>query len=806
MSISLLSHPYVRLDAAVAQFPFLSALLGHRRKPLVLGSGEISEQAAHMMCRAAFLPTSLTRRISAGLKAVLRARAFMTRFILRMQVVGMAAMFTKLSSLVRRPDGSSTGNVVVVGLSHSWDETKQMLREHKETTNPFLKQPSARIGRNVLVQTSMVHATGIIHQPSGVAEVYHRAESVLVPPLELAGKTTGFLAKAILDSMALPLHRPEIMRQISSRVSALVVTMWGDGASTNVRFLKHLCGLCDQDEWPVNVLLDPSEKCMLHQLHRIRIRQLEGHALVSLSYCFARLVRSGAILGRVVDHMTVHLRTCKRVVSKPPEGSKVRLRKAFDLLYKLDGSHHVVHNRRGAKPSELLADVQFLMQMDSAMLERGEVVHYCWDNDTGKPCCRSKEETVQKMVAAYLNLFTCHGCPSGSLSRWTHVGVMFTQLAAGFVCRDVFYTAVQSTLQGVAQREAEAAHFEAGVAGAGDADFQKEHQARLTKVRAWLSLDSTRLHVGVMVLVTSITDALMYFLMGGNTRDGARSRRPATIPRLDEPLPVGELVQQVLSIMATLGRLLEQWHDLDADSWVLLHAMGVDTSSLEADQHLRFVRRQCIGFSVGIFRRFVLRLRAFPYQLWVLADGTFDDATCRRAAESFLRLPDCCVGFFGKRLRLLCPTVAALLSSLGRATVASWLRTLIWSVYGCEKEHASCRRLLLGAGPSRNWTLCARERLLECSRTVHLERTSCDPGRLLPDRPTPVQHLAAAVDGTARNPLLSLSEQGPGSIEFNIDGVDVASDLDALVAMPGERAGQDQQQEARLQIPAALSS
>lgn len=276
--------------------------------PFLGADGTMTEAAAEMLGRAAFLPHSLTRGASAGLKSILRARAFMARLIMQMQVIGIAAMVTSCGRLLRNGDGGSTHSVVVIGVSHSWDETKQSLREHRSEAqkSSTMKQPTTRIAKTVLVQTSMVNAVGIIRSSDGETQVFHRAESYLIPALETAGKTARHLAQAVLQSTAFPLHELERLRRVAAQVSGLVVALWGDAASTNRRMLKHICGLSEQDGWPTNVLIDPGQVCMLHQLHRVKTSCLEGHVLVSLSYCFARLIRAGSILGAVADSMADH--------------------------------------------------------------------------------------------------------------------------------------------------------------------------------------------------------------------------------------------------------------------------------------------------------------------------------------------------------------------------------------------------------------------------------------------------------------------------------------------------------------------
>lgn len=82
---------------------------------------------------------------------------------------------------------------------------------------------------------------------------------------------------------------------------------------------------------------------------------------------------------------------------------------------------------------------------------------------------------------------------------------------------------------------------------------------------------------------------------------------------------------------------------------------------------------------------------------------------------------------FGKGLVRLCPTPESLLAPLGVGIIRTWLRSLQWSIYACEKEHASCRRLCASHGPGRKSSLVARERILETARAVHVQRCDFDP-------------------------------------------------------------------------------
>ena len=69
---------------------------------------------------------------------------------------------------------------------------------------------------------------------------------------------------------------------------------------------NNISSLTEQAGWPQNVLPDSGELCRLYQVPRVKVQQLEGHALVSPLYCFAKLIRLGTISGEVSGWITAH--------------------------------------------------------------------------------------------------------------------------------------------------------------------------------------------------------------------------------------------------------------------------------------------------------------------------------------------------------------------------------------------------------------------------------------------------------------------------------------------------------------------
>eukprot|EP00972_Heterocapsa_arctica_P074605 11010469-Heterocapsa_arctica.AAC.1 len=158
-----------------------------------------------------------------------------------MQSAGMLAMFASLHAFrvvppARQGEDDRVGEqrFAVIGCAHSWDETRQLLRQSDvKSQNPFCRVPAQRVGRTVLAQRALVHAVGLQHNASGPDVLHHRSETYVIPPLEMAGKSSGHLAEAFRRCAPLNYFSPNFMREHCGKVDAVVITFWGDAARSN---------------------------------------------------------------------------------------------------------------------------------------------------------------------------------------------------------------------------------------------------------------------------------------------------------------------------------------------------------------------------------------------------------------------------------------------------------------------------------------------------------------------------------------------------------------------------------------------
>lgn len=280
----------------------------------------------------------------------------------------------------------------------------------------------------------------------------------------------------------------------------------------------------------------------------------------------------------------------------------------------------------------------------------------------------------------------------------------------------------------VVQSDAEGAAAEVSIAslGAGDADWQLEHSVRNQKLHRWLGCLETPYQVAGVLLTTTVLDRLVYDLMGGNSD---APKRPGTLARAEQPIQIKLLLTEVRDCRGRVLHMVQGFLSESSPSRELMSAMGVPPAVATSPECSRFLRRLVLGMSCGVFRRLEIRLSAWPYRLWTLVDPQATAETKGDVARALFAALPCCLGFFAHRVRNLLGTEAALCGTFGQLVLTMWLRTLVWSIYGCEREHGSIRRLVNGStlGPARNFSLPARERILEETRNIHIDRVRVDP-------------------------------------------------------------------------------
>ncbi len=87
-------------------------------------------------------------------------------------------------------------------------------------------------------------------------------------------------------------------------------------------------------------------------------------------------------------------------VGPPPERHHRTTREIMNLLLVLEASHHVTNRKGKLSKSQMLRDVENVLDMDNGDVSGSELCHYCWGG-SGGPCCADLVETKNRMKVAY---------------------------------------------------------------------------------------------------------------------------------------------------------------------------------------------------------------------------------------------------------------------------------------------------------------------------------------------------------------------------------------------------------------------
>lgn len=309
-----------------------------KRMPIVDRAGKMSSMCAEALLNAAHIPVALCRAARRGAEGILRAQAFVVRLTLELQMRGSEAMLASMAHFkdsFKEVVGHGGECETIVAICHSWDETRQMLREPPRHSHA--RQATQNIARNIMVQKALVYASAFFVEPGGGVSEHTRAETIIVPPLELHGKNTNYIIAALRKGLLFRIFDRAAVQATTSKVSAIVMTFWGDAASTNRKTMRHVAGLTEEPTWPRGALVDVGQVCLVHQIHRVKVQLVDVHGMVSLMFCLTKLVKAGAILGLAADHIGKLVdRRCKRVVQAPPRGAAARAKQTLDMIFRFD--------------------------------------------------------------------------------------------------------------------------------------------------------------------------------------------------------------------------------------------------------------------------------------------------------------------------------------------------------------------------------------------------------------------------------------------------------------------------------------
>ena len=214
------------------------------------------------------------------------------------------------------------------------------------------------------------------------------------------------------------------------------------------------------------------------------------------------------------------------------------------MLHDLSAPHHGRNKGRKSLRHQDLCELASLMNHG---LEFDEHIHWCWDDATGKPCCKDEAATIQRVTVAIVHAFLLPGDPLPAESRWTHVLTSFittlTRKVAGGFGIDCFDPDLTSE---------ELKQLDIDCEGMDDY-FKNVLKVRAKRTKEYYDSKRNFWELGVFVCILQVADSrLLYPLLGDPIRSDPKA--PSKLDQLldpDESL-VGLCFQELLHLACDL--------------------------------------------------------------------------------------------------------------------------------------------------------------------------------------------------------------------------------------------------------------
>ena len=166
----------------------------------------------------------------------------------------------------------------------------------------------------------------------------------------------------------------------------------------------------------------------------------------------------------------------ERIVGRPPADAQLRNALLFEYCFEPGAAWHsrkkIMHSRR-------MQDYIFYFKMVNHTPGDARKIHWCWDDKTQAPCCKTSEEAISQTVKAETGVFVNHGFPKVSQAKFTGYDTALSISIAAHSKHSVFPRAFN-----LKERDSleEADVLNATDFGSGAADFKKLNLGRVRNV------------------------------------------------------------------------------------------------------------------------------------------------------------------------------------------------------------------------------------------------------------------------------------------------------------------------------------
>lgn len=696
------------VDTVCAVLPAAAKLIGKPTQGAIGRTKTSSPVDFICLVRALHLPATTQVRLGVKLRRLICLGA---KLIEMRQNVGLACLLRNSRLALEHVAGPSR-HVHIMHMQ-MWDEVQTKFRFRASTTareNSLATEVRTVVQRGAVVCTLM---DKLRNQLATYGEYW------LARPLEVSDTRAGSLLPAIEKGSpaALLFSDTHAIQEVARSVSSFTYMPMSDRAGSNVSIMKHWGAKWEaellklREHEGTGRLLYWPDTCSIHLHHRAKV-QLKGlqHHLVR-HFSIANLHRQQHIQTGITKRLEnlVFTSEIKRVTQPAPQ-SNLTLTVVADILFDFNAPHH---DRKNGGQAQKKTDLLALCELVNCDLT-GNFTHYCWNSSTGRPCCRNPADMKEKLVVALSHALFGEADPVPAESRWTH---LLSNFKKTLLRKLVFGFGIKAFPNVTTPEDTKPAE---GIKAALDEYFKKLQGQRVANTADYYQNDMNMFQLAVYTMALECCDSLLLYPLLGDTL----RLKPEEPPKLQKLLDkdnsaLGRCLQGLLG-------LLESWATEGSTDALrtLLSVLGAPT---QEPGFMRWARNQLLRLSAALFRRYEVRLSAWPFRLFELVRDDSPEAGKVAVANALLEAPRDMLDVYSLGVRTYFNSVEALLSVECRTILTSDFNSHAYGTDLVERLNAELTSRHPRRAPARAMANAARESLLRQAVVVHRSRGGQDP-------------------------------------------------------------------------------
>ena len=557
------------LEVISLSFPGVSQALGLRQAPYKV---DMNEHRVEVLCRLALAP-SLRNLKSREVQR--RATSLWAHSCLRRQSDHFDHVFLNSEVGALHRDNMDEALVAIEsqsrvhGITWQWDETSQRTLALVKDRLKGERKTYQQVSRQVMMQTGITIESKQDH--NGI--VTTTTDPFLVRGFFLEGHSSDFILAGLRQAFPLKLDSLEFVREVGGNCDAYVLGFCMDRAAPNYQVAAWFWNELTKPGMPSNVL-PHAELCALHGLHLAKSRPQTAKSWVTSAHTFTSFTRNframndlrTQLINLVVRHLEV------RHEARPVEHKELAFQIKHALFCRRNDDYLWKTSESGEREkTSLHEDIDALCEaIDLGAGGPEDLVHWCWVSEgsvahqegkpLGSPCCRDRDEAIEKVVVPAVNMFVNRCWSNAAASRWTYVLPTLKRLLLGCVAKRVLPESLRCLKTTSDLSDSLIPMLEQLVAGDAD-DFSSKSKLRLLRVCQRFCPINSSWELAAIVVALESVDESFYEIMGHE------GRKACLQDLLDSRKSIIGISQQALA------DLLDHWAD-DEEHWVLFRVSG----------------------------------------------------------------------------------------------------------------------------------------------------------------------------------------------------------------------------------------